>query len=256
MFDGLLYAAFYGFLLAFAVGPVFFTLIETSITKGFKAGLFFDLGAIFADILFIIIAYYSTSALLDRIKDDPGLLIFGGVVLIAYGIISYIRTTKSLIKIVREHYAVDVKKNLGGLFLKGFLLNFVNFGVLAGWIGTIIMANALTTHKNGVFFFLATVLVTFFLTDLVKITLAKKLKNKMTPRFIFRTKKWVSILIIVFGVALLVEGAFHDEVQKQLDRIPGNNRSGYIKKPRPTDQGSLEASSGFEPLYKLLQSSA
>ena len=101
MFDGIGYAAFYGFLLAFAVGPVFFTLIETSITKGFKAGLFFDLGAIFADILFILVAYYSTSQILTKVKDDPGLLIFGGVVLIAYGVISYIRTNRSFFKIVR-----------------------------------------------------------------------------------------------------------------------------------------------------------
>jgi len=220
MFDGLLYAALYGFLLAFAVGPVFFTLIETSITKGFKAGLFFDLGAVFADIIFILIAYFSTSKILDRIKDEPGVLIFGGVLLMVYGIISYIRTAKNFIKIVREHYAVKVKKNIWGLFLKGFLLNFVNFGVLAGWIGTIIMANALTTSKNGVFFFLSTVLATFFLTDLVKITLAKRLKSKMTPRFIFKTKKWVSILIIGFGAALLLQGIFPNEVKKGLDRIP------------------------------------
>ncbi|MDC8005100.1 LysE family transporter [Aureisphaera galaxeae] len=220
MFEGLPYAALYGFLLAFAVGPVFFTLIETSITKGFRAGLFFDLGAIFADIIFILIAYFSTSKILERVKDDPGLLIFGGVILIAYGIISYIRTAKSFIKIVREHYAVNVKKNLGGLFLKGFLLNFVNFGVLAGWIGTLIMANALTTSENGVFLFLTTVLVTFFLTDVAKISLAKKLKSKMTPRFIIKTKKWVSILIILFGMFLLVEGIFPDQVQKGLDRIP------------------------------------
>lgn len=223
MNDGLIYAALYGFLLAFAIGPVFFTLMETSITKGFKAGLFFDLGAIFADIIFILIAYFSTSKLLDRVKDDPGLLIFGGVVLIAYGVISYIRTSKSFIKIVREHYAVKVKKNLGGLFLKGFLLNFVNFGVLAGWIATIIMANALTTSENGVFLFLLTVLVVFFLTDLVKITLAKKLKNRMTPRFIIKTKKWVSILIVGFGVLLLLEGIFPSQVQKGLDRIPKVN---------------------------------
>lgn len=223
MFDGLLYAALYGFLLAFAIGPVFFTLIETSITKGFKAGLFFDLGAQTADIIFILIAYFSTSKILERVKDDPGLLIFGGAVLIAYGIISYIRTAKSFIKIVREHYAVNVKKDLGGLFLKGFLLNFVNFGVLAGWIGTIIMANALTTSENGVFLFLATVLATFFLTDLLKIFLAKKLKSKMTPRFIYKTKKWVSILILIFGVAMLLQGIFPDEVQKGLDRIPNTS---------------------------------
>ena len=100
MFDGLLYAALYGFLLAFAIGPVFFTLIETSITKGFRAGVFFDLGAIFADIVFILVAYFSTSRILERIKDEPGVLLFGGVILVAYGIISYIRTAKSFIKIV------------------------------------------------------------------------------------------------------------------------------------------------------------
>ena len=55
MFEGLWYAALYGFLLAFAVGPVFFTLLETSITKGFRAGVVFDLGAIFADVIFIFI---------------------------------------------------------------------------------------------------------------------------------------------------------------------------------------------------------
>ncbi|MFT5237890.1 MAG: threonine/homoserine/homoserine lactone efflux protein [Flavobacteriaceae bacterium] len=220
MFDGLLYAAFYGFLLAFAVGPVFFTLIETSITKGFRAAVFFDLGAMVADIIFILIAFYSTSKIIEKVKDDPGLLVFGGAVLIAYGIISYIRTAKSFIKIAREHYAVKVKKNLGGLFLKGFLLNFVNFGVLAGWIGTIIMANALTTGKNGVFLFLTTVLATFFLTDLLKITLAKKLRNKMTPRFTYKTKKWVSILIMGFGALMLLQGIFSDEIQKGIEKIP------------------------------------
>lgn len=225
MFDGLLYAALYGVILAFMVGPVFFTLIETSITKGFKAGLFFDLGAMTADIFFIIIALYGTSRILEKIKDDPGLLIFGGVILIAYGVISYIRTAKSFIKIAREHYAVKVKKDLGGLFLKGFLLNFVNFGVLAGWIATIIMANALTTSENGVVLFLITVLATFFLTDLLKIFLAKKLKSKMTPRFIFKTKKLISILIIGFGILLLVEGIFPHEVQKGLDRIPSVTNS-------------------------------
>lgn len=231
MFDGLLYAAFYGFLLAFAVGPVFFTLIETAITKGIKAAIFFDLGALIADIIFILIAFFSTTRILDKVKHDPGLLIFGGAILIAYGIISYIRTNKSIFKIVREYHAVKVKKNLGGLFLKGFVLNFVNFGVLAGWIGVLIMANALTTSENGVFFFIITVLSTFFLTDLLKMILAKRLKNKMTPRFIFKTKKWISILILSFGVLLLIQGIFPKGVEAGLEKLPGQKHP--LEKPIP-----------------------
>ena len=220
MFEGLWYAALYGFLLAFAVGPIFFTLIETSITKGFKAGLFFDLGAIFADVIFIFIAYFSTSKILENLRNEPGLLVFGGAVLVSYGIISYVRTAKSFIKIAREHYAVETKKNLPGLFVKGFLLNFVNFGVLAGWIGTIILANALTSSEKGVLAFLATVMGTFFLTDIAKIILAKNLKSKMTPRVVYKAKKWVSISIIVFGGLLLVQGFFPKQIKKGIESIP------------------------------------
>jgi threonine/homoserine/homoserine lactone efflux protein len=214
MFDGLAYAVLYGFILAFAVGPVFFIIIETSITKGFRSALTFDLGAIFADIVFITFAYYSTSQILEKIKDDPNLIIFGGLILLAFGVISYIKTSKSFRKIVRDHYELDPKKNLLGLFIKGFLLNFINFGVLAGWIGVIIMANAFTTTDEGVIIFLATVLISMLLTDIAKMLLAKKLKNKMTPRFIFKMKKWVSILIIVFGTVMIIQGVFPKEIAK------------------------------------------
>lgn len=237
MLDGLLFAAFYGFIMAFAVGPVFFTLVETSITKGFKAGVAFDGGAIFADIIFILIAYFSTTKLLDRVRDDPALLIFGGGLLVAYGIISYIRTTRSLYKIVRDHHALEVKKNLGSLFVKGFFLNFVNFGVLAGWVGMIILANAHKSTQQGVWSFIATVLVVFISTDLLKIALAKKLKSKMTPRFTIKTKKWVSILIIIFGVFMLVQGVFPKQVQKSLENIP--DKKEFIEKPIPPVDGDV-----------------
>jgi threonine/homoserine/homoserine lactone efflux protein len=219
MFDGLAYAVLYGFILAFAVGPVFFITIETSITKGFRSALTFDLGAIFADVVFIIFAYYSTNQILEKIKDDPNLIIFGGLILLAFGVISYIKTSKSFRKIVREHYDVDPKKNLIGLFIKGFLLNFINFGVLAGWIGVIIMANAVTSTDEGVIIFLATVLLSMVITDIAKILLAKKLKNKMTPRFIFKTKKWVSILIIIFGAVMILQGVFPKGKDKIKEKI-------------------------------------
>ncbi len=104
------------------------------------------------------------------------------------------------------------------------LLNFINFGVLAGWIGTIIMANALTTSKQSVIVFLVTVLASLLVTDILKISLAKKLQHKMTPRFIFKTKKWVSVLIIGFGLFLAYQGFFlkqskTDTLQDRLENI-------------------------------------
>jgi threonine/homoserine/homoserine lactone efflux protein len=210
MVEGLQYAVLYGLFLSFvAIGPIFFLLLEISITKGFRSALAFDLGAIFADIVFIVFAYYSTSSIIEKIKDDPNLIIFGGLILCAYGVISYIKTAKSFRKIVREHYSVGPQKNLPALFIKGFFLNFINFGVLAGWIVAIATASKITGDtKYGLVIFVSTILVTLLVMDISKIMLAKKLKSKMTPRFIFKAKKWVSIIIIVFGVIMIVKGAY------------------------------------------------
>lgn len=223
MFDGLIYAAFYGFLLAFAVGPVFFTLIETAITKGFKAAIYLDLGALAADIVFILIAFFSTNRILDKIENDPGLMIFGGVILMAYGAISYVRTHRTRHQFAHDHHSsVGMKKNLGGLFFKGFLLNFVNFGVLAAWIGTIIMATALTSSDQGVFMFITIVLISFFLTDLLKIFLAKNLSEKMTPRFIFKAKKWICVMILGIGMLFFLQGVFPKRMEARINKISGN----------------------------------
>src|SRR5690554_2863835 len=108
MQDAILTAIPFGIILSFTIGPVFFVLLETSATKGLKSALIFDLGVILADIFFIIVAFYSTSKLLHKIKDDPSFLIFGGVLLAVYGFISFVKTSKSFREIVREYHTVEI----------------------------------------------------------------------------------------------------------------------------------------------------
>ncbi|EDP72864.1 hypothetical protein FBALC1_17222 [Flavobacteriales bacterium ALC-1] len=220
MIDDILTAIPFGIILAFTIGPVFFVLLETSATKGFTSALIFDLGVILADIVFILLIFKSTDTLLDKIKDDPKLLVFGGVLLIIYGLISFIKTSKSFRSIVREHHRIEIpKKDYGKLFIKGFLLNFINIGVLLGWLGFIVIGTSITTSKNGVFIFIATMLTAYFLTDLFKIAMAKRLKSKLTPRLIFKTKKIVALVILGFGVLLLTQGLFPELYEKSKEQI-------------------------------------
>ncbi|TYA52187.1 LysE family translocator [Formosa maritima] len=219
MQDAILTAIPFGILLSFTIGPVFFVLLETSATKGLKSALIFDFGVILADIFFIVVAFYSTTKLLDKIKDDPNFLIFGGVLLAVYGFISFIKTSKSFRDIVREYHTVEIKKKFGKLFIKGFLLNFINVGVLLGWLGFIVIGNSLTETNRELWVFLATILIVYFLVDLLKIVAAKTLKSKLTPRRIFKTKKIVSLVILGFGVLLLVQGFFPKEKELIKDKL-------------------------------------
>ena len=122
MIQDIISAIPWGILLAFTIGPVFFVLLETSILKGFRAAMVFDLGVVFGDIVFILIAYFSTSSLLEKLKDDPGLFIFGGIIMISFGIISFLKDKKDFIKKKAEDIDIDVipQKNYLRLFVKGF----------------------------------------------------------------------------------------------------------------------------------------
>lgn len=230
MIDDVLAAIPFGIILAFTIGPVFFVLLETSATKGFRSALIFDLGVIFADIIFIIVAFYSTNNLRGKIKDDPNFLIFGGALLVVYGIISFLKTSKSFRSIVKEYHKVEIHKDYGKLFIKGFLLNFINIGVLLGWLGFIVIGDSLTTSENGTTVFVVTMVVSYFVTDLIKIVIAKRLKNKLTPRLIFKTKKIIALVILGFGILLLSQGIFPETYEKNKEKLEKINP---IKKNLP-----------------------
>lgn len=217
-----------GLFLAFLLGPVFFVLLETAAIKGFRAAFAFDLGVIVADIVFVCIAYFSTSKLLTSIKDDPALFVFGGAILTTYGLMSFIQTKKVL---QQEDETPEIRKlsksDYIGLAAKGFLINFINIGVLGFWLGVVIVFGPrLEMQPDRIVTFFGTVLGTYLFIDVIKILLAKKLNRKLTPGRIYAMKKGISILLIVFGGVLISRGIFPEQVnnlQEQIETItPGD----------------------------------
>ena len=191
-------AFFIGFFMAFMIGPVFFTLIQTSILKGARAAISFDLGVVLSDLSFILIAYYGSRSLLEKIKDDPRIFFISGLVLIIYGLITYLeKEKKKEVLASAKALNIGIKNNYLRLFFKGFFLNFINVGVLAFWLGIVLVIGPiLKMDQPSIFCYFGTILTSYFLTDLGKIFLAKKLKTKMTPLVINQTKKIMGIIFI------------------------------------------------------------
>jgi len=194
-----------GFFLAFMIGPVFFVLIETSVTKGFRAAVAFDFGVIIADIFFIGLAYFSSFQLLENLSNQPGLFVFGGMIITIYGIIIFLKKPS---KQTEQASEIQFKKtNYLGLFVKGFLLNFINIGVLVFWLGVIIITGpSLENDLNRFLVFFGTMILAYFITDLFKILLAKQLKKKLTPSRILKVKKLLGLILIICGLVLIVKG--------------------------------------------------
>lgn len=200
----------WAFLLAFSIGPGFFVLLETSITKGFKAAFTFDCGIVFSDIVFILIAYFASNQILAQFKDNPNLFIIGGLVMAIYGIVSFIQLKKKFVIEIENDEVEDIpKNNYLGLFFKGFFLNIINIGILGFWMMVIITQGPQLEMKPfRIFTFFASTLLFYLGIDVVKIILAKQLKHKLTPTNIYKIKRVISFILIIFGVFFLLQGVF------------------------------------------------
>ena len=188
-------------------------LIQTSILKGARAAIIFDLGVIIGDICFILLAYYGSRSLLEKIKDDPRLFFIGGLVLIIYGLITYFdKENRKQALETSKVLEVSIKNNYLKLFVKGFFLNFINIGVLTFWLGAVLVIGpSLDMSRSAIFSYFGFIILGYFATDLGKIFLAKRLKAKMTPAIIFRIKRIMGVILIVCGVFLMIKGFIPNE---------------------------------------------
>ena len=198
-----------GIVLAFTIGPVFFTVLETSISKGIKAAVFVDIGVVLSDVMFFIIAFFSTNSLLKSIEENTDSWYFlGGVLLVAYAGVS-------LIKIIQEKNNPENKEgalienspNLLKMVVKGFLLNIINVVVLFYWVGIILyFGPQLEMNESKIYLFFIIIISTYFTIDLGKIYLAQQLKKKLTDIVIKTIKIVVNSFIVVCGLFLIFKG--------------------------------------------------
>lgn len=217
-------AVLIGIFLAFMLGPVFFKLIETSISLGFRAALAFDLGVVLADLAFLSIAYFGSRSILIEIKDHPFIFVIGGIVMTAYGIYTFYNKKQSDV-IADEKLVIKTKYTYLQLFINGFFLNFINIGVLGFWLGMILIFGArLDMNEEKILLFFGTILLSYFIVDLGKILLAKSLSKNMTPSLIYKTKRVLGIILIVFGILIMLKGFVPNDkiplekvIEKRLD---------------------------------------
>jgi threonine/homoserine/homoserine lactone efflux protein len=192
-----------GIILALLIGPVFFTIIQTSIERGFKSGFFVALGVSLSDTLYIFLSYLGLSQLFTSTTFQSFLTYGGGAMLLCFG--GYYLFIKS--RRMMNFSLTDVPPGRSPLRLaaKGFIINGLSPMVLIFWIGTVGIATSelgYTNSKDAITFF-ASIIITVFATDICKAKLADKLRSLLTPRLVRILNIVLGIVLIVFGLRLI-----------------------------------------------------
>lgn len=202
-----------GLLLVISVGPVIFTIIKQSINNGKEGGFSFVIGVWMSDLLLVVLSNVF-SELVTRLLDfKKPIGITGSVFLIGMGVY-YLFFKK--VTLHPEDVSLPPLKasDHAKIAIQGFLLNTLNPAVIAFWL-TAATAIAVThTVKERAIIF-ATTLIINMSSDVAKVTLAGKLRSKLTIHNIRLINKISGLILLIFGTVLLTGVLFF--VKKHLN---------------------------------------
>lgn len=202
MLQSLLQGIGLGLLLSIAVGPVLFTTIKQSLNNGHRGGLAFVFGISASDIMLVLISNVFTQLFLQVQERSTEIGIAGCVFLVSMGI--YFLFFKK-VKVNEEGKQILFrfrKRDFLRLFASGFIMNTLSPGCILFWI-TWSTAFVPYSDQQRIIIFV-TCLVVVLALDIMKVMLAGKIRNRLTPHNILILNRVNGIILIGFGIALMV----------------------------------------------------
>ena len=175
----------FGLTLALMAGPAFFSLLQTSISEGFKKGSHLAIGISISDICMAFIAWYGLSSIFESSQAQKALAVSGGFFLLIFGIYTAMKRHATIID--PKNLQLKTKFQFKSI-AKGFVFNIASSYPKA----------------NLQIIFLLSILITVFCMDLLKCAIANELKRFMTDRVITYINRVVGGVLIVFGIYLIL----------------------------------------------------
>lgn len=183
------------------VGPVFFTLLKNSLSKGTPAGLATAFGIFVSDILVLFICYFLAAELIDNYINHPYVKFFGASILLAFGFVFYFRPVKEL-----ESKNSGLGKGRLKAFSQGFLVNFANPTVFVVWVGFIILGQSMYDNSIDLWIYFIGILMAIWSTDSLKAFGAAKVKPYLKSSNLQLIFKVIGIIVVGSGLYLAYQG--------------------------------------------------
>jgi threonine/homoserine/homoserine lactone efflux protein len=195
----------WGLLLSVLTGPIFFTILQVSMERGFRAGLALVSGQWLSDFIYIGLAIWGAGymRLLDTDPQFKETLSYylgtvGAIFLSILGLVLLLTKTKN-----KGADNLSNSKSEAAFFLQGFLINTLTPFPIFFWIS--LMSSAIGRGMQGVetAILLCTVMLMVILTDLLKVYAARKLGSFVNARYTLLVRKIAGLALILSGLLML-----------------------------------------------------
>jgi threonine/homoserine/homoserine lactone efflux protein len=199
----LLQCIFVGFAVSMPVGPIGVTCIEHGFRGGFRLGIAAGLGAALADSLFGIVGASGIGVLFAQIKDIAAFRLIGACVILLLGL-------KTFLTPMTANGLSQVKLGRFKAFATTFMLTLSNpmtilcFSGIIASIGFPSDAGRFSVMSVGLGIFLGSALWWLLLA-----AFAGMAKARINSKFLLWISSISGVLLIIFGLVMLSEAAYH-----------------------------------------------
>ncbi len=195
-----------GLLLSIAVGPVLFSVIKQSINNGIKGGLAFVLGVSLSDISLVVASNFFTELFSSFNTNRTVIGIMGSTFLVSVGVY-YLYFKKVKVNEQGTQLITFRKRDYAKILLAGYFMNTLNPAIIIFWL---VQSAAFIEHSFNQRITIFSIALLFVLsTDILKVVLAGKLRERLTIKNIALLNRINGIILIGFGIALIAGLLFY-----------------------------------------------
>jgi len=189
-----------GLMFTLTFGTVFFSLIQTSIKRGFRKGLYIAGGVLVSDAFYISIAIFGSTFITTKIQHYDHIIRIIGFSFLAF---LGVRSIRKHEKLKTEENLLSDKKDILYV-MKGVMLNSINPMTLIAWIGVATYVETVNEFTfNQVLLFFAVVLGMMFTSMLAIVYFAGKLRDILSERNLHRLNIFSGIIFIIFSIVII-----------------------------------------------------
>ncbi len=198
-----------GLYLAISVGPILFTVIKHRLDNGIRGGFSFVAGIWLSDILFVlasnVFTVFTTQFAYAYIRQIG---YGGGLLLLVLGMY-YLFFKKGTITTSGTGIAQTITPGtMAKIFASGFLINTLNPILFFEWLSAATIFATTYSINNRIIIFTSCLAVNIF-ADVLKITLAGKIKEKLQLQHINVINRGTGVVLAFCGCFLLYQTFFH-----------------------------------------------
>ncbi len=206
-FSAILKGLTLGLMLSITVGPVIFAIIKQSLSNGHKGGIAFVLGVSFSDVVLVVVCNVFSQWFSSAMQYEKIIGVGGSIFLIILGLYNFF-FKKAITEQEKEIARTEFKRrHMIATFVSGFLMNMLNPAVMLFWFAvtaTILNDSKSYLHHEEYRLIVFTTCLALVLSfDLLKVFLAGKIRNKLTPHNIHKINQISGAVFVIFGIVLM-----------------------------------------------------